>query len=491
MAITISRSGVIIACMAIAIGTAHAGAPRQDEASRDKIPITTGSDEARALYVEGRDMLEKLRITDAHKTFQAAVAKDKDFALGYVGLANTAPSNQEFFAALERAVALSDKVSEAERLLIRGLHAGATGKPAQQKEHYGQLVRAQPKDERALMLLATFHFGQQDFLKAIELYRKAVAINPSFTSPYNLLGYAYRSVEKYSDAETAFKKYIELIPDDPNPYDSYAELLMKIGRFDDSIKNYEKALAIDANFVSAYIGIANNHMFSGRGEDARKALMRLTKVARNDGERRQALLWTAQSFVHEGAWDRAVAEVDKMIALDDQAKDLGQRAGDLALKANVLLEANRPDDAAAAFKAQLEASDQANQPAEVKETTRRNALFSEARVALARRDLATAKARAASYARQVAAKQIRFEIRQQHELAGMIALADGQPKVAVAELAQANQQDPRVLYLLAVAYSAAGDKAKAQATAKRAAGFNGLALNYGFVLAKAKGLLKS
>src|SRR5262249_1370431 len=153
-------------------------------------------------------------------------------------------------------------------------------------------------------------------------------INPSFTSPYNLLGYAQRTVENYREAEAAFKKYIELIPGDPNPYDSYAELLMKTGRFDESIKNYEKALSIDHNFVSAYIGIANNHMFSGRGGEARKALARLTRVARNDGERRQALAWTAESFIHESAWPNALAEIDKMIALAERAGDFGQKAND-------------------------------------------------------------------------------------------------------------------------------------------------------------------
>lgn len=492
MGIHSSRSGVIIACMALALGATRADAgPKQAEASRDKVPITTASDEARALYLQGRDLLERLRITDAHKAFESAVAKDKDFALGYVGLANTAPSNHDFFAALERAVALADKVSEPERLMIRGIHAGATGRPARQKELYSQLARAYPKDERAQTLLATFYFGQQDYAKAIDFYSKAVAINPAFTSPYNLLGYAYRTVEKYAEAETAFKKYIELIPGDPNPYDSYAELLMKIGRFDESIKNYEKALAIDGNFISAYIGIANNHMFSGRGEDARKALARLTKVARNDGERRQALAWTAESFIHEAAWDRALGEIDKMIAIADQAKDLGQKANDFNFRANTLLEANRPDDAAAAFKAQVEASEKANQPPEVKETTRRNALFNEARVALAKHDLATARARAASYAKAVAAKQIPFEMRQQHELAGLIALADDKPRVAAAELAQANQQDPRVLYLLAVALSGAGDAARAQVIARKAVAFHGLSLNYGYVLAKAKSLLKT
>ena len=54
---------------------------------------------------------------------------------------------------------------------------------------------------------------------AIKHYEKATTINPSFSQPYNQLGYAYRFIEKFNDAENAFKKYIELIPGDPNPYD--------------------------------------------------------------------------------------------------------------------------------------------------------------------------------------------------------------------------------------------------------------------------------
>jgi tetratricopeptide (TPR) repeat protein len=484
-----SKYGVVVLCLAVALGAARGHAA--PKAASDKVPITTASDEARQLYLQGRDLFEKLRATDAHARFEAAVAKDKDFALGYVGLANTAPSTKDFFAALERAVALAPKATEPERLIIQGLQAGATGRPSDQKELYLKLVKAYPKDERAQNLLAGFYFGQQDWAKAIDGYTKAIAINPTFSSPYNLLGYAYRSVEKYADAERTFKKYIELIPDDPNPYDSYAELLMKVGRFDEAIKNYEKALAIDGNFVSAYIGIANNHMFSGRGDEARKALARLTRVARNDGERRQAIAWTAASYIHESAWDKAIAEIDKMIAVSDAANDLGQKANDLNFKANILLEADRADDADAAFKAQLEASSKANQPDAVKETTRRNALFNQGRVALAKHDLATAKARAQEYEKQVAVKQIAFEVRQQHELAGLIALAEGKPKVAATALAKANQQDPRVLYHLAVAQSGAGDAAKARATAKKAFEFNGLSFNYGYVRAKAKGLLKT
>ena len=61
----------------------------QSPAAHDKISITTSSEEARKLYVDGRDLLEKLRVTDARHLFEQSVAKDPTFALGYVGLANS------------------------------------------------------------------------------------------------------------------------------------------------------------------------------------------------------------------------------------------------------------------------------------------------------------------------------------------------------------------------------------------------------------------
>jgi tetratricopeptide (TPR) repeat protein len=461
------------------------------EANHDKVPITTASSEARALYLQGRDLLEKLRQADAHERFEAAVRKDGDFALGYLGLADTASSPREFLTALERAVALADKASEPEQLMIRGRRAGAAGKPEQQKALYTQLVQAYPRDERALTLLATFDLGRQEFTESIEVSTRAIAINPSFTSAYNLLGYAYRALDRYAEAEKAFQKYIERLPGDPNPYDSYAELLMKTGRFDESIRNYQRAIALDRHFVSAYVGIASDHLFSGRYDAARKVLARLARVARTDGERRLALAWTAESFIYERAWDKALGEVAKMIVEADQAGDYLQKAYDLNFKGNILLEAGRADDAAAAFQAQIEASERSPNPDEVKEGWRRNTLYDQARVALAKRDLITAKACAVSYARQVAARRLPGELSWSHELTGMIALADRKPRVAVAELAQANQQDPRVLYLYAAAVVDAGDAENARTAIRKAAEWNALSLNYGFVRAKAKALAKS
>jgi hypothetical protein len=196
------------------------------------------------------------------------------------------------------------------------------------------------------------------------------------------------------------------------------------------------------------------------------------------------------AYSFEGAWDKALAEGDKMVAIANERKDNAMLANDYNLLGNTLLEAGRPDEAAAKYKLQQDTNAKADLPAEVKETTKRNGLYDDARVALAKHDLKTAKAKAAAYAKQVSVKQNPFEVRQQHELLGMIAIDDKQWKTAVDELSHANQRDPRVLYLAAVAMKGAGDANGAKTMAAKAANFNGLAPDYGYVRAKAQALAK-
>lgn len=336
-----------------------------------------------------------------------------------------------------------------------------------------------------LNLLGTVYFGRQEYDTAIGYFVRATTVNPSFSAPYNQLGYAYRFVEKYADAEKTFKKYTELIPNDPNPYDSYAELLMKMGRFDESIGMYQKALSIDPNVVASYVGIGNKHLCGGRPDEARAAFAKLAGVARNTGERRLAHFWIAASYVHDGATDKALAELKADYALAEAEKDAGSMSGDLTQMGDVLREAGRYDEALARYAESVAVIDKAQVPEEVKAATRRHHLFEQARVAAARGDVPQASSGAAAYAGAIGSEKRPFEVFQRHELAGMIALAGKQYSAAVKELARANQQDPRILYLAAVALRNAGDMPGAAAMAARASTFNGLSFNYGYVRVKA------
>jgi tetratricopeptide (TPR) repeat protein len=457
----------------------------QTPAKSDKVPITTASEEARKFYVDGRDLLERLRATDGRKLFEQAVAKDPNFALGYVGLANTAGTNREFVDAVTKAAALASHVSEGERHQIQALEAGLKGDPAGNLTHLQELVRLFPNDERAHTQLGVLYFGRQDYPSAIAEFEKAISIDSRFSPPYNQLGYAYRFIERFNDAETAFKKYTELIPDDPNPYDSYAELLMKVGRFDESIKAYEKALSIDPNFVNSYVGIGNDYLAMGKSDQARAAFSKIAARARNTGERRLVRFWTAASYVHDGATDKAIEELKAGSALAEAEHDAGTVSGDLVQMGDVLREAGRFDDAIAKYREAVKVVDGSQLSEPIKVATRRQNVLEEGRVAAAKGDLVTAKSKAAEYANLIASRKAPFEIRQQHELGGMIALAEKRYAAAAEEFNQANQRDPRILFLMAEAAQGAGNPEKAAALAQKAAHFNELSFNYAYVKKKA------
>ena len=116
----------------VTVGGAAAGtllialtlAPHLGAASAGKIPITTSSEEAKQLYLKGRDLAEKLRATDARKLYEQAAQKDPTFAMAYVGLANTSGTTKEFIEATTKAVSLAGNASEGERHIVQALEAG-------------------------------------------------------------------------------------------------------------------------------------------------------------------------------------------------------------------------------------------------------------------------------------------------------------------------------------------------------------------------------
>jgi tetratricopeptide (TPR) repeat protein len=456
-------------------------------AKNGKIPVTTSSDEARKEFLAGRDLSEKLRLTDSIAHYDKAISLDPNFALAELSRAQVSPSAKEFFEHLKKAVALSDKASEGERMLIQAAEAGANGDPTKQKEIFEKLVAAYPDDERAHFNLGGYYFGQQDFAQAIEHYKKATELAPDYSTAFNILGYAYRQNEAYSDAENAFKKYIELIPNDPNPYDSYAELLLKMGRFDEAITQYNKALAIEPNFINSHFGIAAALTYKGNATEALAELQKMTQKARTDGERRTALFGQTVVALDSGKFDQALAEAAKQYAIAEKNNDPAAMTGDLQLKGNILLEMGKYDDARKAFEQALKTTTDSSLSQAVKDNTARFQHYNLARVAIAKKDLATAKTETETFRKGVEAAKNANQLKQAHELAGRIALAEKNYDAAIAELGQANQQNPDVLYLLGWAYQEKGDATKAKDNYRRAAKFNSLPnLNYALVRRKAE-----
>ena len=452
-----------------------------------KLPVTTKSEEARHEFLQGRDLSERLLGQESIQHFDKAIASDPDFASAELALANNSPTAKEFFEHLKKAVNLADKASEGEKLLILSNEAGANGDIPKQRDYLEKLVTAYPNDERAQFTLANFYFGQQEIDQAIEHYRKATTLAPSYSPAYNVLGYAYRQQGDYSDAEQAFKTYINLIPNDPNPYDSYAELLLKMGRFDDSLAQYHKALSIDPHFVPSHFGIAADQMYLGKPEEANSELQKMADQARNDGELRTAYFGLAVVAADSGKFDKALQAMDKQYAIAEKKNDVAAMAGDLRAKGNILGQVPKYDEAQRQFDRSLQMIEASDLSQEIKNNAKLQHDYDLAGLFIAKKDFAAAKNLAAEYRQGADASKNQLQVKLAHELAGRMALAEKDYDKAIAELQQSSLQDPRNLYRLSQAYQGKGDSTQARQFCTKAAEFNSLpALNYAFIRVKAQ-----
>lgn len=455
--------------------------------SGGKIPVTTKSEDARKEFLLGRELSEKLLAQDSLQHFDKALALDQDFAIAELARANASATAKEFFEHLNKAVGLADKASEGEKLVILANQAGANGEAAKQKEYLEKLVAAYPNDERALFNLGAYNFGQQDSPQAIAPLKKATEMAPSYSPAYNMLGYAYRQAGDYTNAEQAFKKYIEMIPNDPNPYDSYAELLLKMGRFDESIVQYRKALTVDPHFVPSHFGTAAALMYMGKPDEAAAELQTMADQARNDGELRTALFGMAVVASDRGKLDKAVQAMDQEFAVAEKKNDVAAMAADLQAKGNIIAEMQKYDVAAQQFDRSLKMVEGSSLSPEIKNNAKLLHHFNLSALAIARKDYAAAKTHAEEFRQGVEVSKNPAQLKQVHELAGRIALAQKEYDKAITELGQANQQDPRNLYRLGQAYQGKGDTAKAKEFYAEASGFNSLpVLNYAFIRMKAQ-----
>ena len=474
---------VWLALLVITSGTTSCTTTRNDE----KIPVTTSSPEARELYMKGLAFADKLRPKDALVYFQQAVEKDSNFALAYLGMANNAQGPVDFFKYIVKAESLGAKVSEGERLLISFARLGTTGEIGKQTAVAEKLVTMFPKDERAHDLRGrNYQFRERKLDKSIEEYKKAIAINPTYSTPYNWMGYAYSGLEQYNDAENAFKKYIELIPDDPNPYDSYAEILMKEGKFDASIENYQKAIDLQSGFINSYLGIACDYIFKKEYSMAMDELEKMYQVAKNDGERRLALFGKTLCYVDQNMGDEAVKELEKSYAVAERANDAGNMATDCFNMGLVLLSQNKTEQAQKKFDQGSKISEASGLSNGVKKLIHRGYLFNSAQAAIQKHAREDAVSKIEEFTKEAKAIDNDFQLKGTGQLKGMLALSEKSFDSAVSELQGSNLQDPYNLYLLSQAYEGKGEKKKAKEMYDKALNFNAFA-NINQVLVRSMG----
>lgn len=224
-----------------------------------------------------------------------------------------------------------------------------------------------PQAYESYLKASYFYSKETDegFEKAIEYYRKAIDLDPSFAAAYLGLGetygfMAYQGRLNYAEgsvkaenllakalelnpnsslahaltgmikfqfrcdrpgAEKELSRALELNPNDMAALDYHSYYLLEMGRTDEAIAEKKRVLDHDPVSVGTSSELGLYYLMAGRNDEA---IEQLQKALELDSNFPSALGRLGQAYTNKGEYDRAVIEIKKAIAVDKTPNRLGK-----------------------------------------------------------------------------------------------------------------------------------------------------------------------
>jgi serine/threonine protein kinase/tetratricopeptide (TPR) repeat protein len=235
--------------------------------------VTTDSMEAYRAYLEGSEEVTKSYYQKGAEDFEKAVALDPQFASAYLslGLAYYALGRyNDGSMTIEKAYLNASKATEKERLYIEAWYGHLIEKsPEKFFDTLQVLSQKYPKEKSSYNNSGWLYFVLGKNQESVQMYQKALALDPEFVDAHYQIAYAYINLNDYDQATRHLEKYASLSPREPDPLNSLGDVHLAMGKLDDAQAYYLKAVALKPDFYLTYPNLAYVYALK---EDYPKAL---------------------------------------------------------------------------------------------------------------------------------------------------------------------------------------------------------------------------
>jgi len=247
-------------------------------ANRPLPQVTTSSLAALKEYAEGISLWHQGKYADGATALRAAVEADPDFAMAHAALGgvyfsyieNNQPAGQREY---DKALALSARTTERERLLIQANYADDLGHVESADALYRLYLEHYPDDWQVLSGYAHFlrkHGRQQE---AIGRYREILRVAPDDATTYVEMATAYRILGNLPEALRAYAETFKLHPQwltTGNTNREYGFTLVANGEDEKAEQVFSALLADPKTKESGLRSLALLDLYHGRYANARR-----------------------------------------------------------------------------------------------------------------------------------------------------------------------------------------------------------------------------
>ena len=131
----------------------------------------------------------------------------------------------------------------------------------------------------AYLVLSGIHLRKREIKETIALREKAVSLNPNSSDSTALLAVAFTFGGRYVEAIELFKKAIRLNPIPPNWYLHYLGATYRvIGNYEKAIEKFKKVIIRDPDFWLSHWDLAVSYGLLDREEEAQASVAELLRI---------------------------------------------------------------------------------------------------------------------------------------------------------------------------------------------------------------------
>ena len=245
------------------------------------IPVSTKNLKAKELLIKARDAREMGNLLMAQELGKKAIAEDARFAYAYFELAYSSNSTQSFKANLEMANKNYKYCSEAEQILIKIGLSYFNANWEDRLSLVNKLVSLKPESSRAWIYLADVYTENNQIEEARKSLEKAISLDESFHYAYQQLGFSYlnRKPNDFNKATENMKQALALVPESGRAYINLGDALRGGSKLKMARDNYSKAIEIDSENALAYLKRAHANLFLDELENAKKDYHKAVQLA--------------------------------------------------------------------------------------------------------------------------------------------------------------------------------------------------------------------
>jgi tetratricopeptide (TPR) repeat protein len=231
------------------------------------LKITTSSDAAQAYFNQGLRLLHDFWDFEAYRAFKEAARLDPSAAMAYWGefeaLNMHGPLMDDGRAALEKAKALADKVSDHERFYIRAAEHEARGNKPDEKSAYQHEMEAlidqypDDVDARALLALGVMSgYDSEGHPREGELYSQSILLNLLATHPDNAAANHYwiHAMEDSSRPELALHSADilgSMAPNSGHMVHMPGHIYWRVGDYEKARQSFSDSARVDEAYMAA------------------------------------------------------------------------------------------------------------------------------------------------------------------------------------------------------------------------------------------------